>query len=92
MSENGYEKSLRKRTVEVPDRNYTSSADGSLPRRGVSVAAAPWELEDELNKLGVVEPPKAKGPILKGPRPGMLKPDAAPAAGKWYRNGEEPEF
>ena len=64
---------MRKRTLTVPDRNYTSSTEGHLPRRVVSVAAAPWE--------EATEPPapveeKPKGPILKGPRPGKLKPDA----------------
>jgi len=52
------------------------------------VAAAPWELEAELNRLGVVE---LKPAILRQPRPGKLAPDPKPA-GKFYRNGEEPEF
>lgn len=95
MSANGYEKSpLAKRTIEVPDRTHTKSAGGSLPRREVSVAAAPWDLKVELNRLGVVEPPK--GPILKGARPGKLPPDPKPdpktAKGRYYRNDEEPEF
>lgn len=59
----------RKRTVLVPDRNYTNASDGHLPRREVSVVAAPWE-EAATRK---VAPPKPTGPVLKGPRPGKLK-------------------
>lgn len=34
---------LPKRTILVPNRAYTSSADGSLPKTPVSVSMAPWE-------------------------------------------------
>lgn len=90
MSENGSDKTLRKRTVQVPDRNHTSSQDGTLPLRPVSVAAAPWEIEHELNILGVVPPPSEEKKIIrKGPRPGMNKPDNK---GTYFAKGEEPPF
>lgn len=76
---------LRKRTVQVPDRNHTSSQDGTLPLRPVSVAAAPWEIERELDILGV----RPKSQPLREPRPGKLPPDTK---GKFYKKGEEPEF
>ncbi len=86
---------MRKRVIHVPDRAYTSSQDGNLPRRGVSVPAEPWEIERELDVLGV-RPAPAKEYNKKGPRPGKLPPDPKPdpktAKGKFYRNGEEPEF
>lgn len=93
MSENGFDKPLRKRTVQVPDRNHTSSQDGALPLRPVSVAAAPWEIEHELNILGVVPPPSEEKKIVKkGARPASLPPDPKTQKGKFYKPGEEPEF
>lgn len=78
-----------KRTVLVPDRNHTSSQDGLLPMRRVSVSAAPWEMEQALDELGVREPaPKEKQIIRKGARPGKLPPDK----GRFYKPNEEPEF
>lgn len=74
MSENGSDKltTKAKRTVMVPDRNHTSSQDGLLPMRPVSVAAAPWE-----DAVVYQKPSKTRhiGPVLKGPRPGKLKKD-----------------
>ena len=35
--------SLPKKTILVPNRSYTSSADGSLPKTKVSVSMPPWE-------------------------------------------------
>lgn len=64
---------MRKRTALVPDRNYTHSANGELPKRPVSVVAAPWE---DAAEPKIEAPPEPKGPIKKGPRPGKLKPDA----------------
>lgn len=34
---------MLKKTILVPNRNYTSSADGSLPKSAVSVSMPPWE-------------------------------------------------
>ncbi len=82
---------MQKRTIHVPDRSHTSSQDGHLPRRGVSVPAEPWEIERELDTLGVVPPKPTR---LTEPRPGKLPPDPKTKVGKgkFYRNGEEPEF
>jgi hypothetical protein len=80
---------MRKRTIHVPDRAYTNAQDGNLPRRGVSVPAEPWDIETELDILGVkVATLPAKDPARREPRPGKLPPDK----GKFYRNGEVPEF
>lgn len=75
---------LNKKTLWIPNRNYTMAMDGHLPRSPVSVTAAPWELEAELNVLGVVE--------KKTPGERLIKVAKAMAGGKFYRNGEEPEF
>lgn len=76
---------LPKRTVLVPNRNFTSSADGHLPRSAVSVAAAPWELEAELNKLGVVQRKASAEPVVRGPDPSTM-------AGTYYKSKEEIPF
>lgn len=34
---------MKKKTISVPNRSYTSSADGQLPRVPVSVSMPPWE-------------------------------------------------
>jgi hypothetical protein len=34
---------MLKKTILVPNRAYTSSADGSLPKTKVTVSMAPWE-------------------------------------------------
>jgi hypothetical protein len=65
-----------KKTVLVPNRNYSASLDGHLPRAAVSVAAPPWEIEAELRAIGVVEkdPPARQerlarvAPLPTGPR------------------------
>lgn len=80
---------MRKRTIHVPDRTYISSQNGELPRKSVSVHAEPWEREQELDALGVVE---KKTPRLRGPRPGKLPPDPKTLKGKFYKAGKEPEF
>lgn len=79
---------MKKRVIEVVDRTFFNSNQGALPRKPVSVVAMPWDMEDELNRLGVVTHKPAH---MRQPRPGKLKPDPKPA-GKFYRNGEEPEF
>lgn len=82
---------MKKRVVEVVDRTFFNSNQGALPRKRVSVVAMPWDIEDELNQLGVVEHKPIKPFNKKGPRPGKLPPDPKPA-GKFYKKGEEPEF
>ena len=34
---------MKKKTIIVPNRSYTSSADGHLPKIKVSVSMPPWE-------------------------------------------------
>ncbi len=34
---------MLKKTILVPNRSYTSSADGSLPKVKVTVSMPPWE-------------------------------------------------
>lgn len=38
---------MDKKTITVPNRSYTSSADGHLPKVPVSVSRPPWEKETE---------------------------------------------
>ncbi len=37
---------MLKKTILVPNRSYTSSADGHLPKVPVSVSQPPWEREE----------------------------------------------
>lgn len=41
---------MLKKTILVPNRNYTSSADGSLPKSAVSVSMPPWEQKKTEDK------------------------------------------
>jgi hypothetical protein len=34
---------MKKKTISIPNRSYTSSADGHLPKVKVSVSMPPWE-------------------------------------------------
>lgn len=76
-----------KRTVLIPNRSFMNAADGHLPRTPVSVAAAPWELEAELNRLGVVQ----KVTVAPSPEP---KPKAEPVQNKgvWFEPGQPIPF
>lgn len=57
---------MRKKTLLLPDKTYSNSAVGSLPRSKVSVAAAPWEDTEPQNveirtdplTRSVIQPPK----------------------------------
>lgn len=37
---------MKKMTILIPNRNYTSSADGKLPKVPVSVSRPPWEKQE----------------------------------------------
>jgi hypothetical protein len=41
---------MKKITISVPNRNYTSSADGRLPQVPVSVSMPPWIKDEEEEK------------------------------------------
>lgn len=41
---------MLKKTILVPNRSYTSSADGSLPKVKVTVSMAPWERKKPEDK------------------------------------------
>lgn len=57
---------MRKKTLLLPDKTYSNSAVGNLPRSRVSVAAAPWEdtepqeieLRSDPLTRSVIKPPK----------------------------------
>jgi hypothetical protein len=49
------------------------------------VAAAPWELEAELNKLGVVQRKAPAEPIVRGPDPSTM-------TGTYYKSNEDIPF
>lgn len=84
MSENGSVKLARK-TVLVTDRVFFTSGSGELPKKPVSVSAGPWELEAELNLLGVVAKPSAKPAVEPGPDPTKL-------TGVWFKNETDVPF
>jgi hypothetical protein len=41
---------MLKKTITVPNRSYTSSADGHLPKVKVSVSMPPWEQTKQETK------------------------------------------
>lgn len=73
-----------KKTILVPNRNFTASLDGHLPRSAVSVAAMPWELDAELRAIGVVEKEQPAKVTRTGRLPEPTGPKIAP--------GQEPLF
>lgn len=76
---------IPKRTVLIPNRSFMNAADGKLPRSPVSVAAAPWELEAELNRLGVIQ----KVTIAPSPEP---SPEPVKNQGVWFEPGQPIPF
>lgn len=71
---------MRKKTLLIPDRTYTSSADGRLPRNAISVAAAPWDDPNEVVDHTVkMAKPKggAVGKVFKA-KPIKVKPKLPP--------------
>lgn len=68
---------MRKKTILIPDRSYTSSADGHLPRNAVSVAAAPWDDPAEVVDQSVRIAPARGGKVFKA-KPIKVKPKLPP--------------
>ena len=76
---------MNKVTVSIPDRSFSNSMEGNLPRRQVSLSAPPPSLASFLDEIGVHDRRETKpvGPPIR--REKVEKPQAK---GEYYPDGD----